>query len=364
MKVLLPITAALVSTLALSQDDAPAAQGHRLILPDSPAAKVWAGVAPETEPAELPESFQKLAGTDAWSHAATWELWAVLLTAAPLESAADAGRRHAQLALLALRHGRANDAWKHFETLGETPQYAARVMPFLIPGVPADTTILAGGTVGPLPQGVLLAPQLPPRTADPLEGRVEWREASLANIVIGESRISLRVAIESTGVQVDVTHLEGPTFACSVLLPEPEGWEIRVQYNDWMRQDEVRVPMAFQLDPEIYGEDDDKTVSLYGRFLEREPNQPGPLATRELPAQMREGGLWFELPADDAEQAVFEAAAASLAKLLAIQVGVRAPGEPGEGWTGTTIRVPEDAAKRAQVLRQLVSAVENWSLDR
>jgi len=363
MKALLPLTAVLLSAGLAPQDDAPALGGHRLILPDSPAAKVWAGVGPQTEPAELPQAFLAIDGAGAWKLASTWQLWAALLAERPDETAEDLGRRHAQLALLALRHGRAEDAWKHFDALGATPAYAARVMPFLIPGVPPGTEVLAGGAVPALPVGVTLRPQLPPRTAERLEGRVQWREASLADLVIGETRVSLRVALESTGVQVDLTHLAGPALDCAVLLPEPEGWEIRVEYNDWMRQDSVRVPMLVHLDPDAYEEEGDKTVSLYGRFLEREPNQPGALATRELPAQLREGGLWFELPANDAEHALFEAAAASLAPLLGIRVGVRSPGDE-ETWTGTTIHVPEDPTERALVLRQLVSAVEGWSLSR
>jgi len=349
-----------IGALAALFAAAPGPDALTVTLPDGPAAKAWAGVDAATVPAELPAGWRVLEADDPWSRPETWKLWADLV-AAEREGEAPRAEQRAGLALLARAHGRAQDAWGHFGTLTAAPEWAAAVLPYLLPGAPASARATRGGDPGVLPPGVVLAPLVPPSHPGAQPGDVEVLDAEVRGVRIGEARVALRVRLETGGVQVDVEHLGGGPARLFVLLPEPEGFEIRVEYNDWMVQDTLRQPLEVRLEP------DAPPVSLWGRFLERPPLLPRGPAGR-LPAQLALGGLALEVAAEDPDRALLDAAAAQLERLLGIAVRVHAAGESASedadaGWSGTRVRLSA-GAERAALLRGIASAAEAYLLGR
>jgi len=333
-------------------DETPAA--YRLQLPDSPQAKVWAAVAADTRPAQLPGPDPAAAD---WSRSATWQRWASLV-AAERVSPQPSPERRAVLCLLASTHGRAHDAWAHLATLGAAPEWAAAVTAYLLPGVPAGTRLGPGGEPRDLPAGTLLRPLPPPDSGTLPPGAVEWRTARIEGLTVGGARLDLAITIESTGVQVDATHTSGDPTRLWVQLPVPRPFQIEVEYLDWMRRDTVGLPVELELNP---GQD---TRTIYGRTRESRSDLPTGRA-RALPAQLLEGALFLEVPAADPQWAHLTAVAKVLAELLDVAVHLRTPAarmaNSGEPWTGISLSLPAGEG-RAQRLRYLASAVERFLL--
>jgi hypothetical protein len=329
---------------------APTRDNSALTLPDGPAAKVWAGVGPDTQPAELPPEARL--GLDPWNQPATWKRWAELVR---LEEQTNDPARRAELCLLAKAHGRASDAWHHYQALGADPTWVAAVTPSLLPGVPAGSPVAPGGRAAPLPDGVLLTPFLPPTSR---RGAVEWRTATVHGLTIGEAVLDLTITVEATGVQVDLAHVSGGAAKVSVLLPEPEGFQIRVEYVDWLRRDndQIRTPITVELKP---GEE---PRQLYGRVLEQRSHLPTG-AARKLPASLLLGGLVFEVPADDPQRADLARIAGVIGELLQVETRVDTPGAPRPEWSCTVFRLPP-GHERLERLRYLASAIEAYLLEK
>jgi hypothetical protein len=173
---------------------------------------------------------------------------------------------------------------------------------------------------------------------------------------VGAALVDVTVTVEATGVQVDLAHVEGEAATVHVLLPEPQGFEIRVEYLDWMRRDDadMRTPIRVELLP---GEEPHQ---LYGRVLERRSDLPTGAAA-QLPAALRQGGLTFEVPADDPEHATLAQIAAVVEDLLGVRTRLLAPGQPPTGWTRLVFRLPA-GRERLERLRYLASAVEAFLL--
>lgn len=355
---------ALLPLLATLGAGLPGDDGPWLELPDGPAAKVWAAVGPETLPAVLPSEFAPLLADEGWARAATWAAWAELLAAEMDAEHPDAARR-AALALLARRHGRAEDAWRHFVALGRAPdgaEWAAAVMPHLIPGIPAGAEIGPGGAPVALAEGVVLRPLLPPPSVELEPGAIEWRTAKVNGLRVGAGLVDLVLSIENTGVQVDVLHGGGERTSLALVLPEPRDYEIGIEYLDWMRQEDLHAPHVVDVVP---GEEEH---TLYGRIQQRRTVLPTGAASR-LPAQMALGGLWLGVADDDPERERLRGVAAALSHLLGTDVGLRAPdggndaGTPG--FAGTVVQLPgAGEAGREVTLRYLASAVETFVLTR
>ncbi|MCP4035951.1 MAG: hypothetical protein GY733_03370 [bacterium] len=326
-------------------------EGPRIELPDSRAAKVWAAVGADTEPAPEPKGLADLLAPGAWEKPATWRRWAALVAAEGKGDAPDPARR-AELCLLAAGQKRAGDAWKHYEQLGASPAWAARTLPYLVPGVPPGTTIGPGGSINGLASGALLRPLTPPTSEGVPARALQWRTASVPKLAIGDAFVDFSIAVESSGVQVDVTHVEGEPVKIGVLLPEPPGWDVRVEYLDWMRQETLHEPLLFDVVP------DEERHSLFGRILEARAVVPRALPKR-LPAQLLQGGLELVLAPNDHEQALYAVVAEELAKLLSIEVRVRTEGEALAGWTGTRYRMASGSQRRMKA-SALVSSVEEF----
>lgn len=343
-------------TGAAPPQDAPGAAARRwLELPESAAERAWAGVGATTPPAPGAAELAALAAAD-WSAADTWERWAGLVRAT--RDAPTAPDR-AALCLFARGHGRGADAWRHFEALGAEPTWLAALAPALFPGAPAGTPVEAGGRPGPLPDGVLLEPLLPPDSGRLPRGAIEWRTAHARGLRIGDAVVDLAVSVESTGVQVDVTHVSGGAATVRVRIPEPDGFEVRMEYLDWMRVETLREPIAIPLSP-----DDEEPHTLWGRLQESRSSLPTGVAER-LPQQIAEGALVLALPADDRERDSIEAVARAVEDVLGARVVVgegTAKGDDG-GWTSTTLRLPPPGPEREERLRYLASTVETFALD-
>jgi hypothetical protein len=332
-----------------SQTAEPAGTG--IELPESAARATWAAVASDTVPAVFPAEWSALRAAEPWTTAAGWELWAKLLAEEAHAPAADPARR-AALAVLAARQGRSDAAWGHFVKIGEAPPWQAAAMPALFPGVASAAG--AGGLPAPLPADVLLSPCLPPPTVDPETGAITWTKATVHELEVGGAKLSLVMALDPTGVEIDLQHLSGPTARLFVRLPSPADFEISVEYIDWQRQETHGEPLEVKLVPGA------EPVVLWGRFEERMVDLPG-VRAGPLPAQVREGGLWLVVAegvnAGARSDPLLDRFARLASDLLGVGVHIaeRTP-EASTSWTGTILHVPREG--RAAWLARLAGAIE------
>jgi len=323
-------------------------------LPDGPAARAWAGVGPETVARELSGDWLERAVAEAAGGAegleAEWTAWAAWLAGEAAATEPDPRRRSA-LALHALRQGRWGSAWRHFEALGATPEWAAAVMPHFLPGAPT-------GRARALPDGALLRPAVPPASGEAGAWRFETREAWARGVRIGAAEVELRVLVEAAGVELTLRHTGGGPTTFQVLLPEPAGMAIRVEYLDWMRQDTLRQPLPVSLAP------GGEPVVLFGRFLPSESRLPATPAGA-LPPQLARGGLWLEVEPLSSSEPLARAAATALGRALDVPAGLRRPSDPPSGapWSGTVVRVP-DGAEAGRLLASIAAAAEDYLLSR
>ena len=341
--------------LAHASPQAPA----QVTLCESPAARAWAGVGPETVPVDLDEL---LFAEDPWlldpsraDPAQVWERWGTWLGAEGRSESADP-RRRAGLCLLAVHHRRWEDAWAHFARLGAAPPWAAAVVPALVPGVPIDQLGAAADPGRSLPEGLVLRPAVPPRPADDPPTSLRPREMWARQLRIGGAVLDTKVSIEPSGLEVDLWHLSGEAVEVAVLLPEPPGQEIRVEYIDWMRQDERRVPLRLELVP------GSEEHNLFGRFSPRRAPLPA-LPEGALPAGIAGGGLWISLPASDELERTAAPVARALSRLFDVPGGTLAHGMPLPPGSVAGVRIElESGAAGLSKLVAVVSLAETYVL--
>lgn len=322
----------------------------RLCLPEGEPRAVAATLQAQVQAAAWPEEWSVLRTPTPWLSVAGWELWAQLLAAEHASATPDPLRR-AALAVLATAQGRSDAAWAHFAAIGAHPPAAAAAIAALLPGVGPHAN--PGLWPPQLAAGAVLQPALPPASVDPQNGGILWTRMEIVPFAIGAAQVGLVVALEPSGVEITLSHLGGPPVDCSVKMPAPRGFRVSIEYVDWMRQDKVGEPLAVHLQPA--GE----PVVLWARFEEvgqaLPAVRPGP-----LPAQLREGGLWW-IGAAAAADPLMQRVAALTEKLLGIPVELtsHAP-NPAESWTGTLVRVPEK--EHASWLAQMAGAIEEYLL--
>ncbi len=294
-------------------------------LPESEAARALASVGPQTAPADLgpglldlhPWLVEPEAGPPEAVHG-TWARWIAAEAAAGVPDPT----RRAGLLLVAARQSRHEEAWAHLGALVSDPGRAAAVLPILLPGVPPGTPAAEGGLPVALPDGVLLRPAPPPAPPGDPAGSLRPRHMEVRGLRVGAAVVNLRVALEPSGVQVDVEHVDGGPARLRVLLPEPEGQEIRVEYVDWMRQDTHRAPLLVELSPE-----DEEPHTLWGRFLPRRTPLPA-LPAGALPRGLERAGLFLACPPGGPLEAEARAFAGALGELYGFPTGVLPPGAP------------------------------------
>ena len=352
-------------TVAIALLFAPqAAPAAKVELPEGPAARAFAGVGPDTEPATFDLGGMPLSPSDpAWDRPDVWLEWAQWVRAEAAETYPTPSRR-ARLCLLAGLQGRADDAWEHFAALGGDPAWCAAVLPLLAPGVAVETYARVGASAGglpaALPDGIVLEPQLPPpnRPASEIEPgrRPERRHMTLTGLRIGDAVLKMRVALEVEGVQVDFEHVSGGSAHFFVRLPTPAEHETRVEYIDWMRQDESGIAHELHIEP------GSQPRIVFGRFRPRSVDWPTRLPER-MPEGLVRAGVRIEVGPGDPEQARIESFAAGLGALLAVPVEVHQgpEAEAAGDFAGLRIRLHDDGS-RALKLRNMISAAERFAL--
>ncbi|MFT5155220.1 MAG: hypothetical protein ACI841_005231 [Planctomycetota bacterium] len=337
----------------------PAIDGTETTIPEGPAARAAAAISETTSPAKQAAT-SVLGNADAWMQLETWQLWSDTLLAERDATPDDRDpARNALLARLAAIQGRDSAAWRHYSTLVASPEHAASTLPYLFPGIPAELNAAPGGVPPALPNGCALRPSLPPQPEG--RGPLAYREATCTSLQIGDALIDLKMTVESTGVQLDLTHISGAAATIEVLLPEPAGFDIRVEYVDWMRQDDRHAPRLVELLPGT------ETISIFGRVLDRPLTRPA-FSRGTLPAQLKLGGLVLELEpgSEAADTPMLRGICSLLANLLGIDVRLTTGPEPQAalkkpapaGFPGTRIRLSADPNERALTLRYLVDQIE------
>ena len=295
-----------------------------LEFPEGPMGRLWASVGAETTPWRPAVSSGDL-GTD--PHA--WARWARAVDA--LDD--PAGRRGAVEALagLAARDGRVEDAYRWIAAFGAgDPEALAGSVPHLFPGFPMETVLGPGGRPAPLDEGVLLRPQLPPRSAAAVPGSIETRRATARRLVVGAATFDLMLKVDGSGVIAELTHVAGEAAELRVALPAPAGFRLKSVYVDWELQspdegtdpaevDWAGIPLPVRVPP------GDEPVSLFARLDRRDvPLPTAPAPTAPLPASLEAEGFLLVL-ADGERTARWDAMAGSLQSALGVPVRVAAP---------------------------------------
>lgn len=287
--------------LELALEDGPYRAALERLVPGTTAGPL--------EPAPWPDEWTE----EAWSDGDGWDAWADAL-----DRADDTAR--AQLARLAHLQGRWDDAWRHLAAIGDA-RTARAALPAILPGAPRESSepgaAVADGLAQPLPDGVLLRPSLPPPGNELVNGGRVRRAVELAGVRVGDAILHLRVALEGDGVQIDFTHAGGGECRLQVIIPEPEGFEIRVEYVDWDRRSTVGEPHELVLRP------GDEPHKLWGRFLRFPRPWPGRLP-EHLPAQIQAAGLVVVDAPDAGATALLAGFAGALERTLGVPVHVTA----------------------------------------
>jgi hypothetical protein len=136
-----------------------------------------------------------------------------------------------------------------------------------------------------------------------------------------------------------------------VLLPELPDFEIYVQYDDWVRQETVGVPLQIDLAP------GDETHSLFGRFRPRRIAWPTELPTRASHA-LAHDGLVLVLDESDERAPIRRAATDGLARLIGApcRIEARTASTPG----AVRIDLSEDTS--GLKWSSILSLAERWAL--
>jgi len=219
----------------------------------------------------------------AWGGEIAWRRWVELVRAEAAAQAPEPARR-ARLAALARLQGRDSDAWHHLEACASDPGTVAALFPLFLPGVPAE--LLGHGP--PWPEGVLLAPALPPTdeeqaTLRGLFGRVLEHRA----VAIGGALVSLRVDVDRDGVGVELANRSGVPVRVRVRPPMPLGVEPAVLFADWEKRLPSEREVEFLLEPLAPTPDQPEPApsehSLWLTFHAPEAPWPHPLASDVAP---------------------------------------------------------------------------------
>lgn len=334
-----------------------------ITLPEGPVARAWASVGSGTRPRDLALGRLPRHPKDgAWADPGVWELWSTSVRA---EAAADPGEsspaRRAQLAILALGLDRTADAWGHYAKTGADPRVAASLLPAFLPGIPPGNLdpdhLGLGGQVLALPEGVLLTPALPPPVGVSSPGRLVRRNMRINGLRIGDAVLDMDVRVEFEGVQIDFHHRSGGAATFRVRAPEPPGFENRVEYVNWFRQDQVRVPHGITVEP-----GQPEAATLFARVLRRPFRWPTRMP-EQLPAAIRLHGLRLSVPEGDPHVEILGTMAAAVGSALDLPCTLefQPPGVPATPWGGLRIPLPQDPS-RAGRLSGLISRSEGWVL--
>ena len=329
-----------------------------ITLPAGRVADLLEGLGPDVVPAALENVWPDWSDRSprGWAGELPWRRWVELVRAEAGASAPDPARR-GELAVLARMQGRDADAWRHLVDTAREPAIAAGLLPLFVPGVPPALV----GSSGPLPDGVLLSPALPPVLDHAGRSGLRALAGSMLEhraVLVGGARLSLRVAVEPDGLQVDLAHLEGPSVRVRVQPPLPGGIDAGPYHVDWERlPEDRRDAVEFLLGPAK----EQRTHTLWVSFRRRRENWPAPRIESIAPLDRSRALLVASPRGDEPHLARFAEALGELFALPTALVSEPASGdafllEPiviriGEGWAGerklaTMIGLAEDFALR------------------
>ncbi len=335
-----------------------------LELSAGPAQRAAKVIQPTTKSAKLEWSALALDANDArFARAETWDDWAKSVRAEAAAPGADAARS-AKLALYARLQGRNDDAWDHFAKLASAPETAAATIALFLPGVSPELVAKGldanGGVPTNLPDGITLTPAPPPPSTAAKDvalgyGVIERKSMRMSGIHVGAAVISINVALESDGVQIDLQHESGASAKVFVVLPDLPDFEVYVEYRDWMRLDEIRKPIEVTIEPSS------EPHTLFGRFHPRGMSWPTEVPGR-LSRALEHDGLVFEVADGDPELAKIRAISEGLHALLSVPSSVAAPRSKSvPGSPAIRVRLA-DRATRWPKLVSIISLAERWVL--
>ncbi|MDG1983222.1 MAG: hypothetical protein P8M11_01510 [Planctomycetota bacterium] len=326
-----------------------------LDLPEDPLGRLWASVGAGTAPWRSDQAPGDLKASDT-----AWAEWRRAMT----ETRVPERRREALSVLLKLaaNDGRMEDAYGWIRAFGadDAPALAGSI-PLLFPGLAPTAALGGGGRPGPLAEGALLRPQLPPRSRAALPGSIETRRVTARGLQVGGTTFDLMLKVDGSGVIAEFTHVAGGPAELRVALPAPEGFRLKSVYVDWELQDpgeEIApgdvdwsgTPLLVRVVP---AED---PISLFARLDRREtplPTAPAPGAP--LPETITNSGLLLVVPEEE-QGPRWGAMASAFAEVLGVPVRVGAPQETrgaGGGQTPTALRF--DLAADPEALRRRVT---------
>ncbi len=319
----------------------PMARAWSLVQPGIPAAAKSAVNLP-------PDQGQVTSKSEVWSQWA--RAVAQCSTPGPASSAA-----RMWLAAFARLQNRDDDAWEHLSHAGGEAAALSQVLPMLVPG--AARSELERGAWPVLDDGALLAPALPPPAGAASEvvlgtGRPRRGWASCEGFRVGAATLSLRVTVESDGVQVELGHLAGGPARVRVLLPEAPDFELSVEYVDWVRQEGPRAPRDVALEP------GGEPVVLFGRWRPRKIEWPTQLP-RGPSAQLDGPGILIQAAQGDD----LSGPARGLSELLgrAVQPLAVRPGAQREPWAGIVVDLSDPVEKKRK-LAGIIGLAERFAL--
>jgi hypothetical protein len=360
-----PCALLLVALAAQVQPGEPAngaERGTNFRLPPGPASEAWAAGA-EREIKAIPAApWREQLASARWDEPQNWTAWAAAVRRARGDAAA-----HFELAAAALGQGRDEDAWEHFALAPSGAEQRSERLALLtafLPGVPS-AQLGASWRDGELqlPDGVTLAPRLPPLDRSVRErllgmGRLERREMRVDGLRLGAARFDMRVAIEQDGVQIDIENLSGGPAKLRLALPQPLDFELRGVYVDWEKLDAPALPLELDLAA------DGPPLSVYARFAPLMVSWPSTWPAELEPRVRQHGFVLVGAPADPLLPRLRGFAAA-----LEPLVGVRgqwealALGAPSAHPLATRLDFSRGADRESK-WRALVGAAEAWALRR
>jgi len=181
-----------------------------------------------------------------WGGEATWRRWVELVRAERAAARPDPARR-AELARVARLQGRDGDAWQHLAATAEDPAWLVTLLPLFLPGVPENELARSG----PLPDGVLLSPSLPPSDF-PGAGlrQLAGTRVEALDFEVGAAHVSLALRVERDGLEVKLVHRAGGPARVRVVPPLPRGVEAGLLFADWEKQAGPHVTVEFTLTAE------------------------------------------------------------------------------------------------------------------
>ncbi len=262
------------------QKEAKPSLAPKVSFSDPSLDKIWASVGPETQPVPMPLDASELDAAP-FGHGVL-QAWAIALgrvqdAEAPLQARLDA---HLHLCLISKAQGRDQDAWFHFQKLGDGPQQVARALPYLWPGVPFSTAVGPGSRLN-LVAGTMLKPIFPLLPDDGQlrpEGppRMTWT----GGLTVQGKPLDLRFTLQAEGIEMDLWNRSTEALSIKVVLPSPRNFECSYTYSDWEKTLDAHLGINVQLPA---GREDAWTL-----FSRLKP------AFEAWPASPKAGSAWFK----------------------------------------------------------------------